>query len=171
MSRTSLILILISLIEPFFFLLDNLQFSAASIDAFYVCSKWSNSYSMFITRARKLGLNQPIIGPANIYSRSLEKNIGKEAMRGIAGFSLYNEASDIPENMDFIEKFKKYMAVFHMIKELWATQLSSLCLMQLKRLEHLILINLLYFCVRCDTAKNARTYGRRSIQQFRTHHR
>lgn len=93
--------------RTFLFLLDNLQFSAASIDAFYVCSKWSNSYSMFITRARKLGLNQPIIGPANIYSRSLEKNIGKEAMRGIAGFSLYNEASDIPENMDFIEKFKK----------------------------------------------------------------
>lgn len=59
--------------RTFLFLLDNLQFSAASIDAFYVCSKWSNSYSMFITRARKLGLNQPIIGPANIYSRSLEK--------------------------------------------------------------------------------------------------
>ena len=88
------------------FLLDNLQFSAASIDAFYVCSKWPKNYSLFITRARKLGLNQPIIGPANIYSRELEKLIGKESMRGIIGFSLYDEGSPIPEKVQFVENFK-----------------------------------------------------------------
>ena len=89
------------------FLLDNLQFSAASIDAFYVCSKWPKNYSLFITRARKLGLNQPIIGPANVYSRELEKTIGKEAMRGIFGFSLYNEASNLSEKLEFETKYEK----------------------------------------------------------------
>ena len=89
------------------FLLDNVQFSAASIDAFYVCSKWPKNYSLFITRARKLGLNQPIIGPANVYSRELEKTIGKEAMRGIFGFSLYNEGSNLSEKLEFETKYEK----------------------------------------------------------------
>ena len=88
------------------FLLDNMQFSASSIDAFFVSTKWSNNYSLFIQRARKLGLNQPIIGPANVYSRELEKIIGKESMRDIIGFSLYNEAVDDLENTEFKTKFK-----------------------------------------------------------------
>jgi branched-chain amino acid transport system substrate-binding protein len=90
----------------FLFLLDNLQFPSSSIDAFFVSSKWSENYSMFINRARKLGLNQPIIGPANIYSRELEKLIGKESMRGIIGFSLYDVGSPIPEKVQFVENFK-----------------------------------------------------------------
>jgi len=91
----------------FLFLLDNMQFSASSIDAFFVCSKWPNNYSTFITRARKLGLNQPIIGPANVYSRQLEKIVGSASMRNIIGFSLYNEASGIPETVEYVEKFQR----------------------------------------------------------------
>lgn len=90
----------------FLFLLDNLQFPSSSIDAFFVSSKWLENYGVFIKRARKLGLNQPIIGPANIYSRELEKLIGKESMRGIIGFSLYDEGSPIPEKVQFVENFK-----------------------------------------------------------------
>ena len=89
------------------FLLDNMQFSASSIDAFFVSTKWPANYSLFIQRARKLGLKQPIIGPANVYSRELEKIIGKESMRDIIGFSLYNEAVDDLENTEFKTKFKR----------------------------------------------------------------
>lgn len=85
--------------RTFLFLLDNMQFSAASIDAFFVSAKWSKDYSRFITRARQLGLNQPIIGPANVYSRQLEEIISKESMRGIISFSLYNEGSEIQEKL------------------------------------------------------------------------
>ncbi|MFM8607717.1 MAG: ABC transporter substrate-binding protein, partial [Hyphomicrobiales bacterium] len=73
---------------------------------FFVSSKWSNNYSRFITRARKLGLNQPIIGPANVYSRELEKIIGNDAMRGVIGFSVYNEASKSPEKIAFEKKYE-----------------------------------------------------------------
>lgn len=93
--------------RTFLFLLDNMQFSAASIDAFFVSAKWSKDYSRFITRARQLGLNQPIIGPANVYSRQLEEIISKESMRGIISFSLYNEGSEIQEKIEFEKKYKK----------------------------------------------------------------
>ncbi len=91
----------------FLFLLDNMQFSASSIDAFFVSSKWSDSYRMFIARARKLGLNQPIVGPANVYSRELEKAIGKESMRDVVGFSLYDESSVFADKIEFVKNYQK----------------------------------------------------------------
>lgn len=91
----------------FLFLLDNMQFSSSSIDAFFVSSKWPDNYAMFISRARKLGLNQPIIGPANVYSRHLEKIIGKESMVGVIGFSLYDASSAFQEKIEFVSKYEK----------------------------------------------------------------
>jgi branched-chain amino acid transport system substrate-binding protein len=90
-----------------FFLLDNKIFKSSDIDALIVCSKWPQGYSFGIKRARALGLNQPIIGPTNLASLDLEKEIGKNNMNGIIALSHYNDSEISNETTLFLQAFKQ----------------------------------------------------------------
>jgi branched-chain amino acid transport system substrate-binding protein len=91
------------------FLLDNKMFRPGDIDAFFVAASSADDYVRFLTRARALGLNMPVMGGDNLYSRDIELEVGPGAMRDVVAFSVYDEGSNLNEAKEFhyafVERF------------------------------------------------------------------
>ncbi|HEY0833830.1 MAG TPA: ABC transporter substrate-binding protein, partial [Azospirillum sp.] len=86
------------------FLLDNTVFKPGDIDAFFVASASHADTANFITRARQLGLTQPILGPESLFSDRIARLAGP-AMKDVAAASLYDVEDRSDEATSFAERF------------------------------------------------------------------
>lgn len=88
------------------FLLDNKLFRTDEIDAIFVSSSSIADTADFIRMARELNMMTPILGPEYIFSNIIERRVGPENMKDVAGVSLYDGDSQTTEALAFASAFK-----------------------------------------------------------------
>lgn len=87
------------------FILDNKVFQRSDFDAFFIVSSSLDETADFIKSARSLGLDVPIFGMEYMFSETIEKMVGKKAMRDVAGVSLYDRDNISKRATNFVKNY------------------------------------------------------------------
>lgn len=87
------------------FLLDNDDFDVSEIDAFFVTSSDLSETVGFITHARQLGLNIPILGPEYLTSQKIEERVPGRAMHNVVSVTSFDDAERTDEGIRLHDAF------------------------------------------------------------------
>lgn len=93
------------------FILDNPLFTVEEVDAMFVVSSSTKDTARLIRRARDLNLEMPILGADYIFNSTIEDNVGKAAMKNVAGVSLYDLEGETPEARAFTAAYRDSFGV------------------------------------------------------------